>query len=269
MYLMGILNVTPDSFSDGGKWASVENAISHGETLISAGAEIIDIGGESTRPGAVALSAAEEWQRIGAVVAALSAKAIVSVDTYHSETASLAAASGAKIINDVTGGKGDSKMFETVAGLDVDYILQHSRGNSAVMNDLAKYPQGVVSEVAEELAVARDAAVKAGVAAERIILDPGLGFAKVGDHDWEVLSGLSEIAALGHRVLVGHSRKRSMARTAGADSKSEERDVASAVVSAWLAKQVFPGAAYERIWAARVHNVTASAQAIKTLELLP
>ncbi|MDY5584680.1 MAG: dihydropteroate synthase [Arcanobacterium sp.] len=265
---MGILNVTPDSFSDGGKWASVEQAIAHGEALISAGAEIVDIGGESTRPGATALSAAEEWQRIGPVVSALAAKAVISVDTYHSETARLAATAGAKIINDVTGGKGDPQMWKTVAGLDVDYILQHSRGNSVVMNDLASYPQGVVKEVTAELALARDNALQAGIEEQRIILDPGLGFAKVGDQDWEILGGLAEVANLGHRVLIGHSRKRSMARVAGPDSKPEERDTASAVVAAWLAKQNFPAARYTKIWAARVHNVAASAQAIRTLELL-
>ena len=254
MELMGILNVTPDSFSDGGRWASVETAIEHGRQLIRDGATILDIGGASTRPGATILSGEEEWERISDVVATLSKEVTVSVDTYHASTAAACIAAGAHIINDVTGGQGDPDMFATVAGLDCDYILQHGRGNPQTMNALAKYDGDVALVVRDELATSRDRAIAAGIAPERIILDPGLGFAKVGDHDWQVLANLDPILNLGHRVLIGQSRKRFLAQTVPDGAPVLDRDVPTAVLS---------GLMWDKdVWAVRIHNVAASAAAV-------
>lgn len=269
MLVMGIVNVTPDSFSDGGRWESAQAAIAHGHELVTQGAEILDIGGESTRPGATQLSPAAEWQRIAPVLAELgggkqlaaqtpsAAGVLVSVDTYHAQTARQAVMAGATIVNDVTGGQGDPQMFATVAELGCDYILQHGRGNGQSMNSLAHYSQHVVLEVREELLRSRDKAVAAGIAAERIILDPGLGFAKMGDQDWGVLAGVADLAHEGHRILIGASRKRFLepvSRIAGAPAAAPDRDLATAVISALLAD--LPAA--EAVWAVRVHNVAAS-----------
>lgn len=249
MQIMGILNVTPNSFSDGGRYTDPGLAIEHGRSLVSNGASIIDIGGESTRPGAEPVPAEREWERIADVVEALSPETTVSVDTYHADTAHKAVAAGAHIVNDVTGGQGDPDMFATVAGLDCDYVLQHGRGNARSMNDLATYDD-VVATVREELLASRDAAVAAGIAAERIILDPGLGFAKVGDQDWQVLRGLGAFVGEGHRVLIGQSRKRFL----GPVTVGDHRDVATAVVSGLLSGT--------GVWAVRVHNVAATKTAL-------
>lgn len=254
MKIMGILNVTPDSFSDGGRWSDPDHAIAHGHELIAQGASIIDIGGESSRPGADPLSDDDEWARIDDVVTELSRHVTVSVDTYHAATAARAVEAGAHIVNDVTGGSGDPLMFETVAGLDCDYVLQHGRGNAQSMNDLAVYTGDFIDTVEHEMLTARDRAVNTGIAPDRIILDPGLGFAKVGDHDWQILANLDRFLGLGHRVLVGHSRKRFLAGTVAEDRPYEDRDVATAVVSAFLSGTT--------TWAVRVHNVAATASAI-------
>lgn len=254
MNIMGIVNVTPNSFSDGGKFLDPRAAIDHGRELIAAGATILDIGGESTRPGAEPVAAQEEWGRIGDVVAQLSGEVPVSVDTYHASTARRAVEAGAGIVNDVTGGQGDPDMFATVAELGCDYVLQHGRGNARTMNALASYDD-IVGEVRSELLASRDAALAAGIKAESIILDPGLGFAKVGEQDWEVLRGLGAFLGEGHRVLVGHSRKRFLANVAVDD----ERDVATATISAFIA---------DSVWAVRVHNVAATATAINVAHML-
>ncbi|MFC5369677.1 dihydropteroate synthase [Arcanobacterium bovis] len=253
MEIMGILNVTPDSFSDGGNWVTTDAAIAHGREMISQGATILDIGGESTRPGAQQLSWEQEWDRIADVVAVLSQEVTVSVDTYHAQTAQKAVAAGAHIVNDVTGGAGDPNMFATVAELDCSYILQHGRGNSQTMNDLANYDGPVAHVVANELIASRDAAVRSGIDSERIILDPGLGFAKMGDQNWELLADLEVFLELGHPVLIGQSRKRFLSAVAG-ESRVEDRDVATATISGLLSET--------GVWAVRVHNVAASAQAI-------
>ncbi|MEW6867167.1 dihydropteroate synthase [Trueperella pyogenes] len=255
MLVMGILNVTPNSFSDGGQFLQTDAAIDHGRKLIAHGATILDIGGESTRPGAEPVAPAQEWERIADVVAELSDEITVSVDTYHAATARAAVAAGAQIVNDVTGGHGDMDMLATVAELDCDYILQHGRGNAQTMNSLASYDD-VVAEVRSELLASRDAAVAAGIAPKRIILDPGLGFAKVGDHDWRILRGLKAFCGEGHRLLIGQSRKRFLTPVTVAD----ERDVATAVISAMLAQT--------DVWGVRVHNVAATATAIATMEML-
>ena len=271
MLLMGIINVTPDSFSDGGEWADAERAIAHGRELIAQGAHILDIGGESTRPGAKPLTADQEWQRVEPVIAALAdGGAALSIDTYHAVTARRAVAAGVTIINDVTGGMGDPSMFHTVAELGVDYILQHTRGTPATMNSLAHYERHVASEVREELLLRRDAAVAAGIDPARIVLDPGLGFAKVGSHDWEALGGLEAIMREGHRVLVGPSRKRFLADVVenwpDRMASRLERDVATATIAVWLGELSAAGKA--GVWGARVHNVAAARVALATFTRL-
>ncbi|USR79616.1 dihydropteroate synthase [Arcanobacterium pinnipediorum] len=262
MHLMGIVNVTPDSFSDGGKWDSAHEAIAHGRALIEDGASIIDIGGESTRPGAQPLTWEEEWDRIAEVVSELAEigreRAVaISVDTYHSETARRAVNAGASIINDVTGGRAAPDMFDTIAQLSCDYILQHSRGTSATMNDLANY-HDATSDVIDELLQARDRAVDSGISPERIILDPGIGFAKMGDTDWEILANIDHINALGHRVLVGVSRKRFIGRLVG-DNYSD-RDISTAAISGYLAQHA--------VWGVRVHDVHTSRLVLATLSAI-
>ncbi|NLW13391.1 MAG: dihydropteroate synthase [Trueperella sp.] len=255
MQIMGILNVTPNSFSDGGRFIDPAVAIEHGRSLIADGADIIDIGGESTRPGAEPVPPEREWERIAGVVGTLSRETTVSVDTYHAYTAWRAVEAGAHIVNDVTGGQGDPDMFAVVAGLDCDYVVQHGRGNAQSMNDLATYDD-VVATVREELLASRDRAVAAGIAPERIILDPGLGFAKVGDQDWQVVRGISAFLGEGHPVLIGQSRKRFL----GPVTVGGERDVASAVISGLLAGT--------GVWAVRVHNVAATKTALNIHEVM-
>ena len=277
MHVMGIVNVTPDSFSDGGKWASAENAVAHGRELIAQGAAILDIGGESTRPGAQSLSWQEEWERIEPVLEQLAGGkplvrgsagacgALISVDTYHAETARRAVELGATIINDVTGGSGDSAMFETIAELGCDYVLQHSRGNAQTMDSLRTYDGHIAYAVRDELLRARDRAVAAGIDFDSIILDPGLGFAKTGIQDWDMLGGIHELTEEGNRVLVGASRKRfldEVSRENGSASPSlpEDRDLATAILTAFLYEPAdVPG----KVWAVRVHNVQASMAALK------
>ncbi|MFY9263147.1 MAG: dihydropteroate synthase [Actinomycetaceae bacterium] len=258
MKIMGIVNVTPDSFSDGGSWADPAAAIAHGRELMDQGATILDIGGESTRPGFTPLTPKQEWERIGEVVRVLSAEGNkrgvqVSVDTYHADTARWSVEAGAHIVNDVTGGLADPEMLSTVAGLDCDYILQHMRGDLVTMDQYATYTD-VVAEVFAELKEARDRAVSAGIARERIILDPGLGFAKPGEENWVILRAIDELNDLGHRVLIGQSRKRFIGDLVG--GVPTDRDVPTAVISGYLA--------LHNVWATRVHNVAASVAAVAT-----
>lgn len=277
MHVMGIINVTPDSFSDGGKWASAQSAVSHGRELIAQGAAILDIGGESARPGAQSLSWQEEWARIEPVIdqlaggrplvrgTASACGALISVDTYHAETARRAVELGATIVNDVTGGNGDSAMFETIAELGCDYVLQHSRGNAQTMDSLRTYDGHIAYAVRDELLRTRDRAVEAGIEFDSIILDPGLGFAKTGIQDWDMLGGIHEILEEGNRVLVGASRKRfldEVSREHGSAQPSfpEDRDLATAILTAFLYEPYAPAGA----WAVRVHNVKASVKALKT-----
>ncbi|MBP3223631.1 MAG: dihydropteroate synthase [Actinomycetaceae bacterium] len=250
---MGIVNVTPDSFSDGGRYNSVDAALNHAHALLADGAHIIDVGGESTRPGARILTSDEEWKRIKDVVRILAEDDIcVSVDTYHSETARLAAESGAHIINDVTGGKGDSQMFDAVASTDVMYVLQHGRGNPQTMDSLAHY-DNVEREVIDELMASFDHAEHAGVDAHRIILDPGYGFAKNPEHNWRLLANIDELVALPMPVLIGVSRKRFLSDySVGSDV--DGRDLPTAVISAYCASR--------GVWGVRVHNVGATVSAL-------
>ncbi|WP_233558352.1 dihydropteroate synthase [Tessaracoccus sp. OH4464_COT-324] len=243
--VMGVVNVTPDSFSDGGLWLECDAAVTHALELVAQGARIVDVGGESTRPGAQRVSAAEEIGRVVPVIARLRDQVTLSVDTMRAQTAVAACAAGATLVNDVSGGMADPAMFETVAELGTDYVLQHWRGPSAVMDEMANYDD-VAAEVLGETLARRDAAVAAGIAPERIILDPGLGFAKSPEHNWALLADLPRWQATGHRVLIGASRKRFLA-------PARDRDAATAAVTAWCAAH--------GVWAVRTHEVSAQLDA--------
>lgn len=205
--VMGIVNVTPDSFSDGGLCAAADSAIARGLSLAADGADIVDVGGESTRPHAHRVPVAEELRRVLPVVRALSAAGVlVSVDTMRAEVAAAAVEVGASIVNDVSGGLADPSMATTVAGLEVPFIAMHWRGHSTTMADRAVY-DNVVTDVVTELADRLDALIGAGIREDRIVLDPGIGFAKTGAHNWALLAHLDRIRELGRPILVGASRK--------------------------------------------------------------
>ena len=227
MLVMGILNVTPDSFADGGLHFDKAQAIAHGIAMAKEGADIIDVGGESTRPGADRVSAEEEQARVIPVIRELASQSIViSVDTMRASTAKLAIEAGATFVNDVSGGAADPEMFSTVAALDCRYILMHWRGHSKDMNSKAFY-HDVVSEVIDEISVQLHKAIAAGIKREKIILDPGIGFAKDADHNWEILNRIDEFTALGYPVLIGHSRKRFL----GGDSPADREETFTRVAN--------------------------------------
>lgn len=250
--VMGIINVTPDSFSDGGNWATTDAAIAHGYSLVSQGAEILDVGGESTRPGAVRVSAEEEAARVVPVIQALAASgALVSVDTMRASVAAAAIRAGACLVNDVSGGLADPEMIPMVADAGVDYVVMHWRGHSDVMTSLADY-QDVVAEVRDELLARVVQAEAAGIRSQRIIIDVGLGFAKEPEHNWTLLQHLGEFNDLGYRQLVGASRKRFLGELTG--RQAPERDAATAAVTMWCAQQ--------GVWAVRTHEVAAQRDAI-------
>lgn len=259
--IMGVLNVTPDSFSDGGAYAELETAVARGRELAGQGAHIVDVGGESTRPGAERVSAEEEQRRVLPVVEALAAEGIrVSIDTVRAETARLAVAAGASIVNDVSGGTADPQMLRVAAECGSELVLMHWRGIPDPSHSRSRYVD-VVAEVHDELAALADAAIAAGVAPERIILDPGLGFDKTAAQGWQLLAGIGRLADLGHPLLIGASRKRMLAETltaAGARDGIVDRDLATAVVSALSARA---GA-----WGVRVHDVPATVAALAVAE---
>jgi dihydropteroate synthase len=243
MKIMGILNVTPDSFADGGRHDTYEKAVARGLEMIAEGVDIIDIGGESTRPGAERVSATEEQKRVIPVIEKLSQAGVpISIDTMRAETAELAIAAGASIINDVSGGLADDLMHETAAELGCPYILMHWRGHSVDMANKAVYGD-VVKEVIAELQVQIDAALRSGIAKNNLIIDPGLGFAKDADHNWEILNRIDEFISLGYPVLIGASRKRFL----GGQSPDEREAATIALTKSLLAK---------KIWAVRVHSVS-------------
>ncbi|MDI3193916.1 dihydropteroate synthase [Pseudarthrobacter sp. AL07] len=256
--VMGILNVTPDSFSDGGKHPTADTAIAAGLRMFYAGADIIDVGGESTRPGAEDVTLAEEQRRVIPVIEALvKAGALVSIDTTHAATAAAALKAGAAIINDVSGLTIEPEMAELVAASKVPYILTHRRGDARTMDSLAQY-QDVAGEVVAELAGVRDKLYAAGVGKEQIIVDPGLGFAKNDAQNWELLQHLDQLDSLGHKLLIAASRKRflgTLLTVAGKSAVPEERDDATAAITAISAAR---GA-----WAVRVHDVGPSLDAVK------
>ena len=247
---MGILNVTPDSFADGGKHFTFEHAVQRGLQMIEEGVDIIDIGGESTRPGADRVSAEEEELRVIPVIKALVGKgADISIDTMRASTARKAVEAGAVIVNDVSGGAADPDMFATVADLGCKYTLMHWRGHSKEMNSLAQYDD-VVKEVIQEVTLQLDKALAAGIKRENIVLDPGLGFAKDAEHNWEILNRLEEFTALGYPVLIGHSRKRFI----GGDTP-DEREAGTLKISESLVGK--------GIWAVRVHSVAPHVELVK------
>jgi dihydropteroate synthase len=242
MKIMGILNVTPDSFADGGRHDTYEKAVARGLEMISEGVDIIDIGGESTRPGAERVSAEEEQARVIPVIEKLSQTGIpISIDTMRAQTADKAVAAGASIVNDVSGGLADDAMHETVAELGCPYILMHWRGHSADMNSQAIY-KDVVQDVIAEIEIQINKALHNGIARNNLIIDPGLGFAKEAEHNWEILHRIEEFTALGYPVLIGGSRKRFL----GGQSPDEREAATIDLTSSLLAKS---------IWAVRVHSV--------------
>lgn len=253
--IMGILNVTPDSFSDGGRYVDPDVAAAHGRTLRDAGADIIDVGGESTRPGAARVAPRVEQERVLPVVAALAEAGLeVSIDTMNAETAVAAVAAGARIVNDVSGGLADPDMLAAVAGTGADIVLGHWRGHSDDMYAHAEYGD-VAREVADELLARLAQAAAAGIPPARVILDPGIGFGKRGDQNWRTLRALPNLTGLGPRVLVGTSRKRFLADALGEDASLDRRDLATAVTSVLAAQ----GGA----WAVRVHDVESTRDALR------
>jgi dihydropteroate synthase len=261
--VMGVVNVTPDSFSDGGAWLEAAAAVSHGLSLAAEGADIVDVGGESTRPGAARVDEAEELRRIGPVVAELAAAGVVvSVDTMRPAVAEFALAAGARLVNDISGGLADPALPRLAAQARVPYVVAHWRGFSREMQDRAVYDD-VVREVRDELGRQVDAVIAAGVDPSMIIVDPGLGFAKLAGHNWSLLARLGEISRPGGRppfpVLVGASRKSFLGRLlAGADREPrpvDERDDATVAVTAL--------AAAAGAWCVRVHAVPANADAVR------
>lgn len=251
--VMAVLNVTPDSFSDGGMWLRPEDAVVHAREQVAQGADIIDIGGESTRPGATRPGADEEMARVIPVIRGVAALGVpMSIDTMRADVAAAAVAAGATIVNDVSGGLGDEAMLETVAGLDADYVCMHWRGPLGPGDTRARY-HDVVAEVCEELLRRRDACLAAGIPGERIVLDPGLGFSKTGEHNWQVLAHLDRFTALGHRVLIGASRKRFLGTLLGGREPAG-RDAATAALSFHCATK--------GVWAVRTHSVADQRDAI-------
>jgi dihydropteroate synthase len=254
---MCILNVTPDSFSDGGEFLALDAAVEYGLALHAEGADLVDVGGESTRPGALRADVRTELDRVVPVVSRLAAAGVaVSVDTMRAEVAAAAVRAGAVLVNDVSGGLADADMLATVAELDVDYVAMHWRGHSDRMADLARYDD-VVADVRDELGARLEAAVAAGVARDRVILDPGLGFAKTAEHNWQLLRRLEVLAGLGRPLLVGASRKRFLgallADVAGPRPVREREDAGVALTALLAASGV---------WGVRTHTVRPHRDAI-------
>ena len=255
--VMGVVNVTPDSFSDGGKFDTETSAVKHGLALANDGADIVDVGGESTRPGAQRVTLQEELNRVIPVVTELVANSVVvSVDTMRAEVAKQAIAAGAYIINDVSGGQADPEMFKIIAEERTPYIMMHWRGHSAHMIEQANYVD-VVKEVKAELAMQLAKATEAGISTDRIVLDPGLGFAKMPEQNWPLLKHISQFSELGCPLLVGASRKRFLGEllaTQGQLRDVADRESATTALTTLLASQ--------GVWAVRVHDVIAARDAI-------
>lgn len=269
--IMGVLNVTPDSFSDGGQFTALESALDHAKVLAMAGANIIDIGGESTRPGAARVQLSEEQNRVLPVIHAIREyldgaglpEVQLSIDTMNAETARLAVDAGASIINDVSGGLADERMLAAAAGSGATFVIGHWRGFSDGMDALNDY-EDIARDVSNELQNRVDAAIAAGIARDKIVLDPGLGFAKDMRQNWQLVARLDELEKLGLPILVGASRKRFIAGAIEpedpASADNDRRDLATAVLTAMLLQR--------RLWGVRVHNVIATADAIAIVEAL-
>ena len=263
--VMGVLNVTPDSFSDGGKFVTLEAALAQVKTMVDAGAQIIDVGGESTRPGAERIAIEEEQRRVLEVIRAIKSNynILVSIDTMNASTAAVAIEAGADIINDVSGGLADEAMFSVAAQSQKHIVISHWRGFSTEMDSLNNY-ENVAKDVARELQERIDAALNAGITREQIIVDPGLGFAKDAEQNWQLVANLNELEKLGFPILVGASRKRFIASVLDElDPKSVSngrRDMATAVLTALLLQR--------NLWGVRVHDVQATTDAIAMVSAL-
>ena len=260
---MGVLNVTDDSFSDGGRYLDADGAVAHGLALAAEGAAIIDVGGESTRPGATQVDPRVELSRVVPVVKELAARGItISIDTMHADVARAALQSGAQIVNDVSGGRADPAMAPLVAEAGVPWVLMHWRSVSARRPHQAPHYRDVVAEVRAELLASVDDAVGVGVDPAKLVIDPGLGFAKTGQHNWALLQALPEFVATGIPVLLGASRKQFLgtllAGPDGSPRPPDGRETATAVISAL--------GALHGAWGVRVHDVRASVDAIKVVE---
>jgi dihydropteroate synthase len=267
--VMGVLNTTPDSFSDGGSFNNLETALAQARLMVEQGAQIIDVGGESTRPGADRIALEEERQRVVPVIQAIAAAdwfknsgARISIDTMNSATAKAAIDAGAQIVNDVSGGLADAAMRKTVAKTSATYILSHWRGFSDQMDSMNQYENvatDVVAELSEQVAIA----VASGIARDRIVVDPGLGFAKDIKQNWELVARLDQLEKLGLPILVGASRKRFLAGVLDenpAAVDNNRRDLATAVLTALLLQR--------KLWGLRVHNVQSTVDAIKLVAAL-
>ena len=267
---MGVINITPDSFSDGGQFLDSNEAVNHALELVREGANIIDLGGESTRPGALRVKIDEEQARVLPVIEALmqstefkASGAIISIDTMNAQTAALAVAAGAAIVNDVSGGLADEQMFAELKNLKCKFIVSHWRGFSETMDSLNNYTS-VAKDVAEELIERVAKAEAAGISRDRLIIDPGLGFAKDIAQNWHLVARLDELEKLGLPILVGASRKRFLAGALepqdAAGVSNQRRDLATAVLTALLLQR--------KLWGVRVHNVATTLDAIKVVEAL-
>ncbi|MCX4455867.1 dihydropteroate synthase [Streptomyces sp. NBC_01340] len=257
--VMGVVNVTPDSFSDGGRWFDTTASVKHGLHLVTEGADLVDVGGESTRPGATRVDEAEELKRVIPVVRGLASEGVtVSVDTMRASVAEQSLAAGAALVNDVSGGLADPAMIPTVAAAGAPFVVMHWRGFLEGGNVRGTYAD-VVSEVVDELHARVEAVLEGGIAPDRVVVDPGLGFSKDSEHDLSLLAHLDRLRELGHPLLVAASRKRFLghvlAGPEGAPPPARERDAATAAVSAL--------AAHQGAWAVRVHEVRATADAVR------
>jgi dihydropteroate synthase len=257
---MGVVNVTPDSFSDGGRYLDATDAVRHGLALVGQGADLVDVGGESTRPGARRPSQAEELDRVLPVVTELAAAGVaVSVDTMRAPVAAACVQAGAALVNDVSGGRADPAMLATVADLRVPYVLMHWRSHSATMQEHTAYDD-VAADVVEALLRQLDEAVQAGVDPARVVLDPGIGFSKTGAQNWEVLARLDLLAATGRPFLVATSRKRFLGTLLGGEDEPRPPGGREAATLATTALAAAAGA-----WCVRVHDVAASADAVRVV----
>ena len=263
--IMGVLNITPDSFSDGNQYTSLESALDQAKLLSMTGADIIDVGGESTRPGATRVSVEEEQSRAIPVIREIAKLGLaqISIDTMNAATAKAAVEAGASIINDVSGGLADPEMFAVAAETQAQLVISHWRGHSTLMDDLNQY-QDIAKDVARELSQRVELAISEGVARDKIVIDPGLGFAKDMKQNWELVARLDELEKLGLPILVGASRKRFIAGVLDGDEPSsvgnERRDMATAVLTALLLQR--------KLWGVRVHNTLATLDAINIVQAL-
>jgi dihydropteroate synthase len=256
--VVGVLNVTPDSFSDGGRYTDLPAAVAHGVAMAADGAAFVDVGGESTRPGADRVDGETESTRVVPVIRELVARGVpVSIDTTRASVAAAALAAGAAVVNDVSGGLADPDMVKVVADAGCPWVLMHWRGHSRQMREMAVYVD-VVKEVCAELCTRVDAAVSGGVAADRIVLDPGLGFAKTAEHNWRLSARLDQIVGLGFPVLVGSSRKSylgALLADAAGPRPVGEREAATVATTVLAAEA--------GVWGVRVHDVRANVDAVR------